>query len=269
METENTIQSEQPKNEMEELSHTDKIVGVISEPINLFSMLAFQKNKATDWLLPIFTMVFVTLIATFIYMSNPEIKFQTQQRQSTTLQKELDKRVESGEMTQEQADNLLESSSAMKNNPITYVITSMNVLLWWLIWFFIFTTVGFFVAKFALNGEGSYTQAMTAMGLPLYIFVLQSIILVIAGMLMGKSLTGLNPASLTGMEVNKLAEFLLSRLDVFSIWFYAVVGISFAKMFKSDTVRKFIFTSYGIWLIVMYIIFELGKDYPILKEFIR
>lgn len=269
METEDTIQSQQPPQQTEELSYSDKIVGVISEPSNLFSKLAIQKTKITDWLLPIVIMMLVSFITTFIYMSNPEIKIEMQQRQSTTLQKELDKRVESGEMTQEQADNLLESSSAMKNNPITYLITSMTVLLGWLIWFFIFTAVGFFVAKFALNGEGSYTQAMTAMGLPLYIFILQSIILVIAGMFMGKSLTGLNPASLTGMEVNKLTEFLLSRLDVFSIWFYAVVGISFAKMFKSNTVRKYIFTSLGIWLIVMYIIFELGKDYPILKEFIR
>ncbi len=100
METEDTIQSEQPTNEMEELSHTDKIVGVISEPSNLFSKLSFQKPKATDWLLPLLAMMIVSIIATFIYMSNPEIKLEMQQQQRKAMQEQFDKMVESGQMIQ-------------------------------------------------------------------------------------------------------------------------------------------------------------------------
>ena len=136
-------------------------------------------------------------------------------------------------------------------------------------WFFVFTTIAFLISKFVFKGEGSYSQAMTAMGLPMYISVLQSIILIIVGMLMGKMLTGLNPASLTGMDIKTLSGFLLSRLDVFSIWFYVVVGIAFAKMFKSDNTRKYIFTSIGIWLVFMFIIFGLGQVSPIFKNMIR
>ena len=81
MENEDTIQPEQPTNEIEELSHTDKIVGVISEPTNLFSKLAFLNTKVTDWLLPLLVMIIVAIVATFIYMSNPEIKLEMQQQQ--------------------------------------------------------------------------------------------------------------------------------------------------------------------------------------------
>ncbi|MDP2364223.1 MAG: hypothetical protein Q8M94_10705, partial [Ignavibacteria bacterium] len=125
-----------------------------------------------------------------------------------------------------------------------------------------FTTLAFVVAKFALKGDGGYSQAMSAMGLPLYISVLQSILLVIAGLLMGKMLTGLNPAALMGMDTTTLPGFLLSRLDVFSLWFYAVVGIAFAKMFKSDNVKKYIIASIGIWLVFMFIIFGIGQVVP-------
>ena len=52
MENQDTIQPEQPTNEIEELSHTDKIVGVISEPSSLFSKLVHLNTKVTDWLLP-------------------------------------------------------------------------------------------------------------------------------------------------------------------------------------------------------------------------
>ena len=110
---------------------------------------------------------------------------------------------------------------------------------------------------------------MTALGLPFYISVLGSIVLVILGLLMGKMLTGLNPASLMGMDIKSLPGFLLSRLDVFAIWFYLVVGISFAKMFKSDNVKKYMFASVGIWLVFMFIIYGLGQVSPIFKNMIR
>jgi ABC-type transport system involved in cytochrome c biogenesis permease subunit len=79
---------------------------------------------------------------------------------------------------------------------------------------------------------------------------------------MGKMLTGLNPTSLMGMDTKTLPGFLLSRLDVFSLWYYAVVGIAFARMFKSDNIKKYIIASIGIWLVFMFIIFGLGQVVP-------
>ncbi len=270
METEETVQSEQPTNLVEELSHTDKIVGVFSEPTNLFSKLAFLNTKVTDWLLPLFALIVVAIAATFIYMSNPEIKLEMQQQQEKAMREQFDKMVESGQMTKEQADEQLERTSGMMDNPMfTYLIPSISIFVIMLVWFFVFTTIAFLIAKFAFKGDGSYSQAMTAMGLPMYISVLQSIILIIVGILMGKMLTGLNPASLTGMDLKTLPGFLLSRLDVFSIWFYVVVGIAFAKMFKSDNVKKYIFTSIGVWLVFMFIIFGLSNVSPIFGNMIR
>jgi ABC-type transport system involved in cytochrome c biogenesis permease subunit len=125
------------------------------------------------------------------------------------------------------------------------------------------------LAKFVLKGDGSYGHAMTAMGLPLYILVLQSIVMVIATLLMGKMITGLNPASLIGMDIKTIPGFLLSRLDVFSIWFYVVVGIAFAKMFRSDNVKKYIVTSIAAWLVFMFIIFGLAQVVPQIGGMLR
>lgn len=270
METEDTLQPQEPKQENEELSHTDKIVGVISEPSNLFSKLVFLPTKATDWILPLLALIVVAIVSTFIYMSNPEIKYQMQQEQEKAMREQFDKMVESGQMSREQADEQMEQSAQFVNNPMfMYLIPSISVFVIMLLWFFIFTTLAFLLAKFALKGDGSYSQAMTAMGLPLYISVLGSIILVIAGMLMGKMLTGLNPATLMGMDLKTLPGFLLSRLDLFTIWFYVVVGISFAKMFKSDNVKKYVITSLAAWLIFMFIIFGLAQAVPQLGGMLR
>ena len=270
METDNTLQPEEPKQEVEELSHTDKIVGVFSEPSNLFSKLVFLPTKATDWILPLLALIIVAIVSTFIYMSNPEIKYQMQQEQEKAMREQFDKMVESGQMSREQADEQMEQSAQFVNNPMfMYLIPSISVFVIMLLWFFIFTTLAFLLARFALKGEGGYSQAMTAMGLPLYISGLGSIILVIVGMLMGKMLTGLNPASLMGMDLKTLPGFLLSRLDVLTIWFYVVVGISFAKMFKSDNIKKYVITSLATWLIFMFIIFGLAQAVPQLGGMLR
>lgn len=270
METEDTNQTIQPKNEMEELSHTDKFVGVISEPANLFSKLAFQNVKTTDWMLPLLSVMIISIVATFIYMSNPEIRLEMQQQQKKAMQEQFDKMIQSGQMTQAQADERLEQTSKMMDNPMfIYLFPSIGIFIMTIIWFFVITTIAFLIAKFALKGDGGFTQAMSAMGLPLYITVLQTIVLIILGLLMGKMLTGLNPASLTGMDVKTFSGFLLSRLDVFSIWFYVVVGIAFAKMFKSDNVKKYVITSVGVWLVFMFIIFGLSRVSPFFGNMIR
>lgn len=270
METEENLQPQEPQQEVEALTHTDKIVGVISEPSNLFSKLVFLPTKVTDWILPLLTLIVVAIVSTFIYMSNPEIKYQMQQEQEKAMREQFDKMVENGQMTREQADEQLEQSAKFLSNPMfIYLIPSISVFIIMLLWFFVFTTLAFVLAKFVLKGDGTYGQAMTAMGLPLYISVLQSVILIIVGMVMGKMLTGLNPASLTGMDLKTLPGFLLSRLDIFSIWFYVVVGISFAKMFKSENVKKYIITSVATWLIFMIVIFGLAQVVPSLGNMIR
>jgi len=263
METEDTLQPQEPKQEIQDLSHTDKIVGVISEPQNLFSKLVFFPTKATDWILPLLALIIVGIVSTFIYMSNPEIKYEMQQQQKKAMQEQFDKMVESGQMTREQADEQLDKTMAMfGNGTMMQLFSAIGILIMMLLWFFVITTIAFLTARFVLKGDGTYAQAMTAMGLPIYISVLQGIILVVAGLLMGKILTGINPASLMDMDLKTLPGFLLSRLDVFSIWFYVVVGIAFARMFKSNDTKKYVITSLVVWLVFMFIIFGLGKVAP-------
>jgi hypothetical protein len=203
-------------------------------------------------------------------MSNPEIKLEMQQQQKKAMQEQFDKMVESGQMTREQADEQLDRTGEMMSNPMfIYVFPTIGAVVMTLLWFFLITTLAFLIAKFALGGNGTYSQAMSSMGLPLYISVIGGIVLIILALLMGEMVTGLNPASLTGMDVKTFPGFLLSRLDVFSIWFYVVVGIAFAKMFKSDNVKKYVITSVGVWLVFMFIIFGLSQVSPFFGNLIR
>ena len=99
--------------------------------------------------------------------------------------------------------------------------------------FFIIALVYWLVAKFVLKGEGNYAGTMVAFGLPYYISIIQVIVMVILALSMNKFFQGTSVASFIDSDTSTITGFLLSKLDIFSIWFYAAVSIGLAKMFKS------------------------------------
>jgi hypothetical protein len=84
---------------------------------------------------------------------------------------------------------------------------------------------------------------------------------------MGKLLGDVSIASFTGADKATIAGFILGKLDIFSIWIYAVLSIGLAKMFKSETVGKYYIMVFGLWIIGGLIIFALGQALPFLRGF--
>jgi len=70
-----------------------------------------------------------------------------------------------------------------------------------------------------------------------------------------------------GTDKTTLAGFFLSKLNVFSIWFYVVFGIGLAKMNKSDDVKKYIIAVVAIWLGFGLLFHFLTKAVPFLANF--
>lgn len=103
MQTESTSQSEIINSE-EELSHTDKMIGVITAPIETFENIAKYPPKTIDWFLPVVILCIVIALTQFLVMTNPEIALQAKQKQMEAIQKNFDEMVAKKQMTQQQAD---------------------------------------------------------------------------------------------------------------------------------------------------------------------
>jgi hypothetical protein len=46
-----------------------------------------------------------------------------------------------------------------------------------------------------------------------------------------------------------------------------IIGIGFAKMFKSNDIKKYVFTIVGVWLLTSLLFFYLAQAVPFLKWF--
>ena len=133
--------------------------------------------------------------------------------------------------------------------------------------FFVVSGVYLLFAKFVLKGTGSYSFAMVGYGLPFYIATLQIIVMVILAMILNKFLADTSVGSFIDADKKEFTGFLLSKLDIFSIWFYAIVSIAYAKLFKSESTGKYFAMIFGLWIGFSIIFFFLAKAVPFLKWF--
>jgi len=250
-----------------EISHTDKLVGVFSEPGSTFSKMSKFPPKTADWVIPILIVIVIAILSQFLMANNPTIKAALVEKQMAAVEKSFNDAVAKGQMTQAQADQQLESMRERieQGGAVQMIGVVVGIPIATFLFFFIVSGVYLFLAKIVLKGEGTYKEAMVAYGLPHYILVIQMIIMVIAALAMNKLFTGTSVADFIGTEKNTITGFFLGKLDVFSIWFYVVFGIGLAKMFKSNNSQKFIIGVIAVWLGFSLIFFALAKSVSFLS----
>ena len=266
--------NDQITNEINEevvLSISDKIVGLFVEPSKLFSNLSKQKHAALDWAIPLVLLILLAISIQFLIMNNPALKQQLVDEQMAVVQKMLDDAVAEGTLSQEQADQRYDGAAERMDQQMGagLIISIVSIIIVSLIFFFATTGIYVLVIKFGLKGNGTYKDGLTAYGLPGYIMVLQLFITIILMLLMTDTKIGTDAAKILGYDVKQLPGYLLSYIDPIKIWFYVVVGIAFAKMFKSENTGIYIATMLGIWFLFGIGFFALAQVVPFLQFMIR
>lgn len=259
-------QSEIPAEQ--ELSHSDKMIGVFSEPAATFQKISYFPPRTIDWALPMFILLVLVALSQILMMSNSEIAYQMKEKAEQNLEKSFSDAVEKGQMTQEQADEqtdrILEQMEQGRG-VIGMVIQTVSIFVVGFIFFFIITGIYFFFSKVVLKGNGSYASAMVAGGLTSYIPMIQIILAAILALVMGKLMSDLSVATLVDADKSTIAGWLLGRLEPISIWAYAVIGIGLAKMFRATSVLNYIAMVFLVWILGSLLFFAISKAVPFLS----
>lgn len=255
--------------EEEELGITDKIVSVLTEPGELFSTLSKLPVKTIDWVLPLLVLVVAIIAMQFIVNTNPEIKANMVEKQMERFEENFQESVDKGQMTQEQADRQLDAMQEQmeQGGSIALIFGSIGAFIMVFLMFFIVSGVFLLLAKFALGGTGDYKASMLAYGLPHYIGVIQVIIMIVSAIIFSKMFEDTSIGSYMGIEKDGIFGWLMHKLDPFSIWFYSVVGIAYAKMFKSDNTMKYVIAILGMWIGFSLLMYFAAQAFPFLKWF--
>lgn len=251
----------------EELSHTDKLTGMFTEPNSTFAQMAKFPPRTIDWLLPTILMIVFAILSNLLIMSNPIIKSDLMDKQVTQMEKNFQDAVEKGQMSQEQADEQIETMRDRMNQSggafmaIQFISTIFIIF----ITFFIVALVYYLIAKFALKGDGNYASAMVPVGMTYYIGIIQVIIMTILSLAFDRFFSGTSIAAFMDSDKTTFAGFLLGKLDVFTIWALAVTSIGLARMFKSASTGKYYIAIFGVWILWGLIVFAIIKAVPFLS----
>jgi len=267
MDSNETINSSE-QTETGELSHSDKMIGVFTEPTRMFSITSKFAPRHKDWVIPVLIFFIVVGLIRIIAMTNKEVYFEAKKQGIDRIEK----MVESGTMTREQGDeaiNAIDQQMEFMNGPVGWVITIATTIIFGLIIIFIIVGIYYLFIKFLFKGEGTFTTALVATGLTTYISILQIILAGILTMTLGKMIMDTSLASLMGSDKTTLTGWLLAKIDPISIWAYIILAIGFAKMFKSESTGKYYALVFGLWLIGGFILFQLSQAIPFLQAFIQ
>ncbi|HSD63352.1 MAG TPA: hypothetical protein VLB50_06115 [Ignavibacteriaceae bacterium] len=249
----------------EELSHTDKMVGVFAEPGTMYEKTSKFPPKTIDWLVPLIVMIIFSIISSYIVLSNPEIAYNIKHEQLAKIEKSFQDMVNKGQITKEQAQEQMSKIEERMEGGTSIVQTIVFTIVKVFLFFFIVTGIYFITARFIFKGEGTYASAMVANGLTAYIDVIQVILATILTISLGRLVQDTSIASLMHIEKSTFAGFFLGKLDIISIWSLAVVSIGLAKMFKSERMVKYFVFVFGLWIIWGLLIFGIGQAIPFLQ----
>jgi hypothetical protein len=263
MDSNETISQTEETSANGELSHSDKMIGVFTEPARMFSITSKFAPKHKDWVIPVLLFFIVISLIRILAMTNEEVYFEAKKQGIDRIEK----MVESGTLTREQADQQIDSLDTFMKGPMSWVFTIIPTLLFGFIFFIIITGIYYLFIKFLMKGDGTFTSALVASGLTTYISILQIVIAGILTMLMGKMMMDTSVASFIGSDKNTLAGWFLSKIDPISIWAYIVLAIGFAKMFKSEQTGKYYILVFAVWLIGTFIWFQITQAVPFLQGF--
>lgn len=241
-------QGEEPTDltpENEPMSFTDKLIGVITEPGNVFAGVKKFPAKVADWLIPTLILIVFVIASQLIQMGNPVIKNELRQKQIAALQKYVDE----GKMPAEQMDKAIEGMEKMQSFQLIGIFVGVPIGIFFVMAFM--ALIYWLIGKYGLKGDPKYGHVFVLMGLTSVIGILQTVVTLILSILLGKFNAAPNMTLLVSSVTQGPMFSILKSIDPISIWSMIVVGIGLAKLSSADTTKSI------IWVVSLWVVYVL------------
>lgn len=249
---ETSVPQEDPKPEIgmtseapppvEPLSVSDKFIGILTEPAATYENVRAAGARTSDWLLPVIVVALILGVGMFIRFSNPDMAAEMMQAQTEAIQE----RVDSGEMTPQEADQAATQLENMKG--VIGVITAGGAAIGYFIVFFIIALLYWVVVRFAMQGDAAYGMILSVMGLSAWINAIDQLVSLLLTFITGRMFANLSPALLTDGDITAMAPKLLMLLNPIAIWAVYLAGIGFEKTANISRTKAMI-AAFGVWLL--------------------
>jgi hypothetical protein len=220
------------------------IMNVFSSPGEAFSGLAQSESKPSLWLVTLILSIVIASLFTFVMFTNESLKAQFMETQNQAIQKQVD----AGKMTAEQADQSRRAMESMGGMFIVIGIIGSVVVL--AIAFFGAALVLWLVGKLALHSPAGYGKYLEMYGISTWIGILGGIVTLL--MVVGLNTMHATPSAALAVygsfDPLNTTHKLLAALNVFSVWQATVIGIGMSK-FANKSLGVGVGIALGLWIV--------------------
>ncbi len=238
--------------EEESFGFIDKFIGIFTEPVSVFKNIMKNGVKFSDWFVPIIFVAVFAILANYMMLRDPEIKAQFVEQQMTRMEKMFDSMASNPNMTKKDIEatkeKTLESLEKNSGSLMSSAFGLLGALIVITLIVLLLSLYFFLCAKLFFKSQAGYKEVLGVYASSMYVSVLGIIAYLIAGMLLTKFMQGFDVASLIGQDKSTFVGFLLSRLDIFTIWFYILLSIGLATISNSENRGKFYGLVFGSWI---------------------
>lgn len=220
------------------------VMNVFSSPGEAFEGLRESESKASFWLLPLIILIVLASATTAIMFSNDTLKSQILESRDQAIQKQVD----SGKMTQEQAD---QAKSQMENMGGMFIaIGIIGSILFLSVMFFGASLALWLVSKLIFKSTAGYSKYLEMYGISNWIGILGGVVTVL--MIVGLNSMYASPSAALAVYATfdpmNTTHKILATINIFSIWQAIVVGIGVGKL-GNKSASAGIGVALGLWIV--------------------
>jgi hypothetical protein len=243
----------EPVEETEALSVLDKATGIITEPVKVFENIANTPKNSTDWLIPFIFLVVFAALSGLIMLQNPAVREEVKSKAHARMEKAFDKQVSTGRMSkaeaQEQLDKIEKNFDEGFGSITGMILQAFLAIFIGASIFFVVVVYYFLLAKLFLNSPLDFDQVLVAYGMSGYILILNLIVCIILAFVFDRQFDSASLSNILNIQENGIAKFLLSKVDIFTIWALSVFVIGLGKLSKAKSYIGYAAIVFGSWIL--------------------
>jgi hypothetical protein len=237
-----TVQPSPPK----ETSTFSKLMNIFVAPGEVFESIKAGPKKSGLWAIPCLLAIVISIIFVLVVFSDPAIQSQMQE----ITEKQVESRIAQQNLSPQQAEAARQQAASMMGGPIGKVFGIVGAIVYTIGTLLVVSLVLLVLSKSVFKTPTTYGKTLEIVGPSLMTnFVLGSIVSMLTILAMGSihATPGLALAISNFDPDNKL-HVLLSSVNVFTIWYLAVLSIGLGKLANVKTAKAAIWV-FGLWIV--------------------
>jgi len=238
--------TDSPEPSASEMSLGAKLLNIFASPGEVFDAVKFQPVAFMNWLVPVTLSCLMGIIFSFVVFSQDAIVHQMREAQ----EKELQKQVAAGKMTQQQADKAMETMEKFMSPTMFKIFGSIGAVVGSFIMLFLGALIFWLIGTKALKGDFEFMKAVEVCGLANMINLLGGVVYLFLVLMKGSMTATPSPALfLPTFDPANTLHRLLAAINVIELWYVAVLGSALARL-ANVSYGKAAAWLFGLWMVL-------------------